>query len=157
MDFRTVRIFAAAVLSIAACHDQKPRVVDAGPPPVISQDILVRPVQTSQAEVEHVIVGWADLAPAYRGRMSARALARDRAAAEAVVRMVVEGAREGQPFEELMRAYSDDPSAQRPDSFTVRADGTLEPALQALALRLHVGEVGVCQTAYGYDVLKRVK
>jgi len=142
---------------LAACHAPPKAPVDAGPPPVVSQEILVRPVQTSQAEVQYVLIGWKELASAYRGRMGPRARSREQSAAETAVRSVLQAARTGTPFEQLMKDYSDDASGQFGGTVVVKPDGRLEPQFQALALRLHVGEVGVCQTAYGYHVIKRVK
>jgi hypothetical protein len=148
----------ALMLALASCHSAPPPVRAARPSPVVSQDILVRPVRTSQADVLHVLIGWKDLGEAYRGHMTARVRARTQGQAEALARSVLEKARAGESFQKLMKDDSDDlASASTGSGYTVRADGTFEPEFQALALRLDVGEVGVCRSAYGFHVVKRVK
>jgi len=152
------RIPLALLFALLGCPKPPPAVVDAGPPPVVSQDILVRPVATHRAKVQHVLIGWGDLAPAYRGAMDERAKLRTQAAAEDVVRSVVQRAKEGEPFEQLMREYSEDLRSSRNGlSYEVLPDGRLEPGFQALSLRLNVGEVGVCRSDFGYHIIKRVE
>ena len=120
-------------------------------------DILVRPVLTGEARVQHILIGWADLQSNYRTPMDKRALARDQDAAADVVRAVMLRVKAGEPFEQLMAEYSEDSgSARLGGAYRVRPDGQMEPGFQSLALRLNPGEVGVCVTDYGYHVLKRV-
>ena len=125
---------------------------------MVSRDILVRPVDATQVSVEHILIGWKDLAPGYRGGIDPRAMARDLEAARALTRQIVAHARAGEPFEQLMRTYSEDQgTAKSGGAYDVRADGMYAPEFQALALRLHVGEVGVCKTTYGFHVMKRLR
>ncbi|MBS2030778.1 MAG: peptidylprolyl isomerase [Deltaproteobacteria bacterium] len=152
------RIPVALLLALAACPKPPPAVVDAGPPPVISQDILVRPVVTHRARVQHVLIGWGDLSAVYRGAMDERAKLRTQAGAEDVVRSVLQRVKEGESFEQLMSEYSEDlRSSHNGSSYEVLPDGKLQPGFQALSLRLNVGEVGVCRSEFGYHIIKRVE
>ncbi len=152
------RLLLALLFALAGCPKPPPPVVDAGPPAVVSQDILVRPVATRRAKVQHILIGWGELAPVYHGAMDDRAKQRDQLAAEDVVRSVVRRVREGEAFDQLMRQYSEDvASAQTGGNYVVLPDGKLEPGFQALSLRLQVGEVGVCRTAFGYHIIKRIE
>jgi parvulin-like peptidyl-prolyl isomerase len=123
-----------------------------------SDDILAREPATESAKVLHVLVGWRELAPAYRGQMDERAAARDRAAADALAREVLEKAKAGEDFAALMKTHSEDPgSASTARPYTATPDAPLVPPFKKLALRLGVGEVGLVETAYGWHVIKRIE
>ncbi|MEK6607181.1 MAG: peptidylprolyl isomerase [Myxococcota bacterium] len=143
---------AATPLPAAAAPAPTPQ------PDVVSKDVLSRAPVTERAAVKHVLFGWAELAPAYRGQMDPRAQGRSKAAAQALVAEVLRDLKSGAPIEELMRKHSEDPgSAQTGTPYTATPDAGLVPPFKALSLRLQVDEVGVVETSYGYHVIKRVE
>jgi hypothetical protein len=133
---------------------------DLPPPtsPVVSRDILDREPVANTAEVKHILIGWKDLAEAYQGRLDARAARRDQAAAEAEVKSLVEQLRGGADFDTIMKAHSEDlGSASTARAYTVRPDAQLVIEFRQLALRLKVGEIGVCQSDFGFHIIKRLQ
>lgn len=154
-----MRRLCLLALALAACHrPSAPAPRDAGPGSVISHEILGRPVATARAGVRHVLIGWADPEGSAPRGQEPRAAGRSQAQAEALVREILLRSQGGEPFEQLMKRYSEDRgSAASGEIFLVRPDGALEPQFQALALRLQKGEVGVCRSAYGYHVVQRVE
>lgn len=154
------RLLPLVVLGLIACKSPRAAPVDAGPAPVVSQAILNRPVQTTTAVVRHIVIGWADLASNYGPgqRMDERAKERDKAAAAELVRSILSRLASGEDFGALEKQFSEDVlSAQRDETFEVHPDAQFEPQFQALALRLNVGEIGVCQSSYGFHVVQRLK
>lgn len=124
--------------------------------PVVSADILAREPLANVAEVKHILVGWADLAESYQGHMDQRAQKRTKAEAEAEVKELLAKIKEGGDFETLMKASSEDSastSSNRPIKVTPDAGLVIE--FRQLALRLHVGEYGVCQSDFGFHIIKR--
>ena len=158
------RLLAALLLgALASCHPG-----DASPPDAgvvggvrraVSDDILARAPETSKATVKHILVSWGDLIRANPRRLTdPRAMNRTRAQAELLALEVLDKARAGDDFNQLMSKFSEDPVTGRLGApIEVRPTGQLEPGFQALGLRLHVGEVGICQTAYGFHVVQRVQ
>jgi mRNA-degrading endonuclease YafQ of YafQ-DinJ toxin-antitoxin module len=131
---------------------------DLAPPmsPVVSRDILEREPVANTAQVKHILIGWKDLAEAYQGRLDARAAKRDKAAAEAEVKAILEQLRGGADFDTVMKAHSEDlGSASTARPYTVRPDAQLVIEFRQLSLRLKVGEIGVCQSDFGFHIIKR--
>lgn len=132
------------------------------PPPatsaVVSQDILAREPIANTAEVKHILIGWKDLAEQYQGRIDPRAAGRDKAAAEAEVRAILAELRGGADFDTLMRERSEDPgSASTARAYTVRPDAQLVIEFRQLSLRLRVSEIGVCESDFGFHIVKRIE
>ncbi len=126
--------------------------------PVESKDILAREPRTASADVLHVLVGWKELEPAYRGSMDARGKARSKAAADRLARELLAKARKGDDFRALMKEFSEDPgSAETGTSYTATPDAGLVEPFKKLALRLDIGETGTVETVYGYHIIQRVK
>lgn len=122
-----------------------------------SQDIMAREPRTDKAEVLHVLIGWAELAPAYGGRMDERAKTRSKADADTLAADVLERARAGEDFRGLMKAHSEDwGSATAGTSYTATPDAGLVPPFKALSLRLEPGETGIVQTDFGWHVITRI-
>lgn len=142
---------------LACTSKPPPPPAPAAPPPVVSEEVLNRPVQSRRAVVRHILVGWKDLATNYaRQPMDARARERDQVTAEQLVRSIQRRVADGEDFLKLMKEYSEDRgSAELGTSYEVRPDAQFEPQFQALSLRLKPGEVGVCQSAYGFHLVKR--
>ena len=129
------------------------------PPAAIpSSDILAREPMTEKAQVQHVLIGWKDLEPNFRGGMDDRAKTRTHEEANRLAREVLEKARAGADFAQLMKDFSEDPgSAASGTSYEATPTAGLVPPFKSLALRLAVGEVGVVETTYGWHIIKRVE
>ena len=125
---------------------------------VVSQDILGREPLSNTAEVKHILIGWKDLASAYQGRLDQRAELRTKADAEAQVKALLGQLKAGAEFEGLMKTNSEDVgSAAANRAFTVTPDAQLVIEFRQLSLRLKVGEYGVCQSDYGFHIIKRLQ
>lgn len=132
---------------------------DLAPPvsPVVSSDILAREPLANTATVKHILISWKDLADAFGGRIDPRAEKRTKAEAEAQVRSLLQQLGAGTDFDTLMKANSEDTgSAASGTAFTVTPDAKLVIEFRQLSLRLGVGEVGVCQSDFGFHIIKRL-
>lgn len=124
--------------------------------PVVSSDILAREPLANTAQVKHILIGWAELADAFGGRIDPRAAKRSKAEAEAIVRGLVKQLKDGADFDTVMKASSEDTgSAATNHMFTVTPDAQLVIEFRQLSLRLNVGEIGVVQSDYGFHIIKR--
>lgn len=123
---------------------------------VVSADILAREPLVNTAEVKHILIGWKDLADNYNGHLEPRAAKRTKADAEEAVRNLLAQLKSGTDFDSLMKANSEDTgSAQSGRPFTVTPDAQLVIEFRQLSLRLHVGEWGVCESDFGFHIIKR--
>lgn len=124
---------------------------------VISTDILAREPVANTATVKHILISWRDLADAFGGRLDSRAAKRSKADAEEVVRSLVKQLQDGADFDALMKAHSEDlGSAASGRAFTVTPDAQLVIEFRQLSLRLKPGEFGVCQSDFGFHIIKRI-
>ena len=124
---------------------------------VVSNDILAREPVANTATVKHILISWRDLADAFGGRLDSRAEKRSKADAEAEVRSLLKQLREGADFDALMKANSEDlGSAMSGRAFTVTPDAQLVIEFRQLSLRLQPGEFGVCQSDFGFHIIKRI-
>ncbi len=122
-----------------------------------SKEILARTEVADEADVKHVLIGWAELAPAYRGGIDPRASKRDNAAAASLAKEVVDKLRaDPASIDKLITGFSEDPGSLELEPYNVTAASRFVPQFKQLALRLKVGEVGVVKTDYGYHVMVRV-
>src|SRR5262245_21185466 len=130
------------------------------PPPVasgvVSADILAREPVANTAAVKHILIGWKDLADAYQGHVDPRAAKRTKQDAEDKVRSLVGQLQGGADFDALAKTDSEDPSSAGGHVFTVTPAAQLVIEFRQLALRLKLGEVGVCQSDYGFHIMKRI-
>ena len=125
--------------------------------PVVSADILAREPISNTATVKHILISWKDLADSFGGRLDPRAEKRSKADAENEVRAVIKQLQDGADFEAMMKAHSEDTgSAMSGRAFTVTPDAQLVIEFRQLSLRLRVGEFGVCQSDFGFHIIKRV-
>ncbi len=174
MKSRFGRTFALALLLLApsvSCKQEKSRLdsvvantkapgggsaAPSGPAEDLdSHAILDRKDTAAEVQVKHVLLGWKDLAAAYRGHMDPRAEARTNADAAKLAREVATRA-ENEDFDKLVAELSEDPGSKSGDPYTVAADTQFVPEFKQLALRLMLNEVGIVKTNYGYHVIKRV-
>lgn len=130
-----------------------PPLVVAERSPAVTWDILEREPVANSAEVRHILIGWKELESA---RDEPRAAARTKAQAEAEVQELLAKARGGTSFEELMAAHSEDKGSAGGTSFQVSPSAHLVIEFKQLSLRLNPGEIGVCQSDFGFHIIKRV-
>jgi hypothetical protein len=124
---------------------------------VISSDILAREPVANTATVKHILISWRDLADAFGGRLDSRAAKRSKADAEDEVRSLVKQLQDGADFDAVMKAHSEDlSSAASGRAFTVTPDAQLVIEFRQLSLRLKPGEFGVCQSDFGFHIIKRI-
>ena len=125
---------------------------------VVSADILAREPVANTAEVKHILISWEDLSGAFGGHQDPRAAKRTMKDAEAEVKSLLGQIKAGGNFEELMKASSEDRgSAATGHTFTVTPDAGLVIEFRQLALRLNPDEIGVCQSEFGFHIIKRFK
>jgi parvulin-like peptidyl-prolyl isomerase len=125
---------------------------------VLSEDILKREPVANTAEVKHILVSWEDLHDAFQGHQDERGAKRTMKDAEVQVKTLLTQLREGGDFDTLMKEFSEDKgSAQSGRPFTVTPDAQLVIEFRQLALRLNVGEFGVCQSDFGFHIIKRLQ
>jgi parvulin-like peptidyl-prolyl cis-trans isomerase-like protein len=163
-----IALLVAVAAATAACSGAKggPSINnkvggnDLPPPtsPVVSRDILEREPVANTAQVKHILIGWKDLIEAYQGHLDARAAKRDKVAAEAEVRAILEQLRAGADFDTLMKERSEDVgSASSARTYAVRPDAQLVIEFRQLSLRLKVSEIGVCESDFGFHIVKRIE
>jgi parvulin-like peptidyl-prolyl isomerase len=125
---------------------------------VISEDILAREPVANTAQVKHILISWSDLAEAFGGRQDERAAKRSMPDAETQVKSLVTQLKAGADFDMLMKEWSEDKgSAQNGRPFTVTPDAQLVIEFRQLSLRLNPGELGVCQSDFGFHIIKRIE
>lgn len=123
---------------------------------VVSWDLLEREPVTNNAEVRHILIGWAELAGAYGGGIDERATKRSQADAEKAVEAILAELKAGADFQTLMADYSEDAgSASNGRSYQASPDAGLVLEFRQLSLRLAPGEIGVCQSSFGFHIIKR--
>jgi parvulin-like peptidyl-prolyl isomerase len=125
--------------------------------PVVSWEILEREPVANEVQVKHILIGWKDLAEARGGQLDARASERSRKDADDEVASLVKQLQSGADFEALMQAHSEDAASNASsDPMKVTPDSRLVIEFRQLALRLNPGELGVCETQFGYHIVKRL-
>lgn len=125
---------------------------------VVSQDILSREPVANRATVKHILISWKDLADSFNGRQDQRAQQRTKQQAEAQVQSLIQQLEAGAEFDALMKAHSEDVgSAASGTAFEVSPDAQLVIEFRQLSLRLNPGEIGVCQSDFGFHIIKRLK
>jgi hypothetical protein len=126
--------------------------------PVVSADIMGREPISNTAQVKHILIGWKELADQYQGRIDQRAAKRTKAEAETEVKSLLGQLKAGTDFDTVMKANSEDMgSAMSGRPFTVTPDAQLVIEFRQLSLRLKIGEVGVCESDYGFHIIKRLE
>lgn len=162
-----IRLVCALMLSLAACgpgakggpsmnNKVSPQPYKPTQSGVVSQDILDREPVANTAVVRHILISWADMADSFNGRQDPRGAARDKAAAEAEVTAILDQLKAGGDFEAIMKEKSEDLGSARSNTpFTVKPDSGLVIEFRQLSLRLNPGEYGVCQSDFGFHIIKR--
>ena len=161
-----IRLAVSFALLLAACGPGAPggpmngRLNDPGPvssqSSVVSNDILSREPVANVAIVKHILISWKDLEDSFQGHQDQRAQQRTKAQAEGEVKSLLGQIKAGGDFEALMKEKSEDVGSARSNSpFTVTPDAQLVIEFRQLSLRLNVGEIGVCQSDFGFHIIKR--
>lgn len=126
--------------------------------PVISKDILAREPVANIASIKHILLGWRELGDKPGGRVHERAARRSKKDAEAEVTALLQKLKAGADFDTVMKASSEDEgSASIGKIFEVTPDAQLVIEFRQLGLRLNVGEIGVCESDFGFHIMKRYK
>jgi len=132
---------------------EEPQTASQAQSPVISTDILAREPVANNAQIKHILIGWRDMEIHDK-----RAANRSKHDAEAQVKTLLDQIKSGADFDALMKQYSEDPgSAAHGTPIKVSPDASLVIEFKQLGLRLKVGEIGVCQSDYGFHIMKRVE
>jgi len=124
--------------------------------PVVSKDIMAREAVSNSVSVKHILIGWKDLAEAYSGRIDPGAAKRSKHDAEEQVKQLLGQINGGADFDTLMKANSEDPSSVSGHVFEVTPASSLVIEFRLMALRLKPGELGVCESDYGFHIIKRL-
>jgi len=103
-------------------------------------------------------IGASHILISYAGAERSKAT-RTKEEAKALARQVLEKARaEGADFAALARQYSDGPSAEKGGDLGTFGKGKMDPAFEAAAFALKVGEISdVVETPFGYHIIKRTQ
>ena len=128
--------------------------------PLESNDILARPEVSQSAGVQHILVGWSWLEGPYRRMgmtLDPRAQARNETKADELATQLLAKCSAGQPFEPLMKQWSEDTGSAGGVVMTVDASSQFVEPFKDLALRLKPSECGLVRSQFGWHVMKRVK
>jgi len=133
-----------------------PEIAKESDSPVVSHDILEREPLANTTHVKHILIGWKDLAEAYDGHQDARGAKRTKPEAEAEIKSILGQLAAGGDFEALMKEHSEDAgSTAQNKTMEVTPEARLVIEFRQLALRLKVGEYGVCQSDFGFHIIQR--
>jgi parvulin-like peptidyl-prolyl isomerase len=74
------------------------------------------------------------------------------------VKAILAQLQSGADFDTLMKSHSEDTgSASSARAYTVAPDAQLVIEFRQLSLRLKVSEIGVCQSDFGFHIIKRLE
>jgi parvulin-like peptidyl-prolyl isomerase len=142
----------APVLSNPAPPPRPPQKLD-----LDSADILARTDVNSPVMVKHVLIGWAELAENYHEHMDPRAAKRTHAEAAKLAQDIAAKLRAAPgSIDALIETHSEDPGSLSKEPYVIATDDPFMPEFKNLAQRLHLEEVGLVTTIFGYHVMIRV-
>lgn len=81
---------------------------------------------------------------------------KDAEAAKATAEEVLAKAQAGEDFDALIAEYNEDPGADSNPNGYVFTDGEMVAEFENKVKELSPGEIGMCETSYGYHVIKRL-
>lgn len=128
--------------------------------PLESNEILARPDAAARVEVQHILLGWSWLEGPYRRMgmtLDPRAQSRNETAADELAMRLLKDCSAGQPFEPLMKEWSEDTGSAGGVVMTVVPSSQFVEPFKDLALRLKPAECGLVRTQFGWHVMKRVR
>ncbi len=133
-----------------------PKDLDGAQSAVVSADILAREPIANTAMVKHILISWSDLSDTFQGRQDPRAAKRSKADAETEIKSLLGQLKAGGDFDKLMKEASEDKvSAMNGATMKVTPDAGLVIEFRQLSLRLKLDEYGVCQSDFGFHIIKR--
>jgi parvulin-like peptidyl-prolyl isomerase len=133
------------------------RVLPPPPDPLESMDILTRPAEAGPVRIQHVMIGWKDVAAARAGRADKRAMERTKADADKLAKEVLAKVRANGDMAKLMKEFSEDQGSKDDAKiFEVGSDPRFPAPFKNLALRLKLNEAGLVKSPSGWHVMKRV-
>jgi len=175
LDFRTtVRSMAAVLLVACACDKPTSTIAETAAPsasgvaPAIATPAAIPrswPVASAAAQAgadvaspdaiiaQHVLV-------VYKGAKRApKGVTRTKGQARARAQEALDQIRSGSPFDEVVKAFSDDTgSVDRMGSLGKFHKGDMDPTFGAAAFALRVGQVSdIVETPFGFHVIKRTQ
>ncbi len=140
----------ALLSSCAALNGQNPHE---------SKQILDRSEVAQVAKVKHILIAWSWLGGAYRRMglpLDPRAEGRNEKGADELAEQLLQRCTKGEPFEALMKEYSEDEgSAQTGLTYTVSDETKMVEPFKDLSRRLKPGECGLVRSQFGWHVIKR--
>lgn len=151
-----MRLVAVTVITAVLCALSATSACIGNRHPLQSNAVLDRAQQTERAFVKHILIGWDELERHYDTRMDQRARMRHEGEANDLVKEILRRLEAGTPIEALMIEFSEDPGSQGGAGYPVTDDDRKDPAFRRLCLRLHVGEIGVVRTDFGWHIVKRI-
>ena len=104
-----------------------------------------------QVKVRQVLVSW----KGKNARVTPKDPARTREQAQQLVEEIIQRARGGEDFVELQRQYNEDSAVE--NVYDVSKTSNDVRPFKRLASELDVGEVGYCETDFGFHILKRIE
>ena len=117
--------------------------------------------RTEMAEltkVRHILLGWRQLSPAYRGKMDPRAAERDRVAADELMSKIVKELSEGKAFSALMKTHSEDGASLKSEKpYVITPTAGFVPPFKEASLRLKKDERALVESVYGWHLIERVE
>jgi foldase protein PrsA len=148
-----VLTFACGAKAVPPPAVSAPAVVQPATSPAVSADILAREPVANNADVKHILIGWKEL-----GVRNERAANRSKTDAEQQVTAILAKLKSGSDFDSLMRELSEDEgSANSGKVFQVAPDAQLVIEFRQISLRLNVNEIGVCESDFGFHIVKRYR
>ncbi|MDO5397426.1 MAG: peptidylprolyl isomerase [bacterium] len=81
---------------------------------------------------------------------------KDKEAAKATAEEVLAKAQAGEDFDALITQYNEDPGMSSNPNGYVFTDGEMVQAFEDKTKELQPGEIGICETDYGYHVIKKL-
>jgi len=120
--------------------------------------LLNRDVQAELVKVQHVLVSWRQLSPAYKGKMDPRGAERTKEEANGFAVELFQKLQGGAPIVEMMKEHSEDPgSAAKGTAYTVTPSAGFVPPFKNASLRLKVGESVLIESLYGWHLIQRAE
>jgi serine/threonine protein kinase/parvulin-like peptidyl-prolyl isomerase len=122
-----------------------------------SKDILARTRTSDPVYCKHVLIAWAELEKAYRGRLDPRAAKRTQLdAGKLAVEVLGKLRAKPSSIDELIKAHGEDPGAMSGTPYKLTEKSAFVPEFKKLGMRLAENEAGIVKTLYGYHVMLRI-
>jgi len=125
---------------------------------VVSHSVMDREVASPRVGVQHILIAWKELVDIYGSRMDQRAAQRSFGEARSEIRSILKELRANNlDWKRLLRQHSEDPVAARGKIYEVFPKAKLTRPFRMLSLRLHLNEVAVVNTKFGFHIIRRME